>query len=790
MELSPVSSNINFTSVKTNDTSVRKRTYSSSSTFNKITRNAILTTTSSSTSNSIDVSSTSSTSRTIYSTSNDEIASVLSPGKKQRLQQHGTDQEIYTTTTHHHIVTDQSHTTTTTANILNIPSAIPSQRNVPAFLHKLYNMVGDESTMRLVRWSIAGNSFLVEGHEEFAKSVLPRFYKHNTFASFVRQLNMYDFHKVPHIQQGVIVNEAAESEVWEFSHPNFRKNRPDLLALVTRKRNRDRDDPSSDVDGVNLRSLVKEISAIRQHQSNITADLKNLHRDNEIIWKETLAARESHHKHQQVITKILQFLTVVFSNESHQLEGVLSDIMSKEGKKEYEEILQRNKTLSQQTQPSTNNSDNTIVTSQHHVTDDGNCNNDDFAKISLKEKMKSMTDTRKAKSESKKDMKKAMKPSSANNTNATGTVSKENSLAVARRSAKAITNDINELQGDVETLAAQLGIDSTNMSTDYVNYGSFSNEYSVMTSSATENDKLRLYELADRKTSPSNSPRKVNDVNPYPTQDVLLSESVHTSSARLGDNSASYAFGQFAKMENPYRGTSNVNNVGAHVNKNCTNTIFQSNLIPSVTTASNNGLSQSFYNVSNNTIADSSVSPNAISSLGYDANNFGKRNEPVNKPVDKQKGVYIDSHVNNRLFLSSVMNQHQMNDQKFLNLQVEQRAAVASSPISLHTSTSNGANNVPFTRNQYPSHAPDFTLHSMPPSNLSSEMNYNNNGFNDTGHHHHHSFHNVHQLEQYINVMNSSNNNDSAYTQHIAEASNYMNQNENKSKKEDGTIVY
>lgn len=138
MELSPVSSSINFTSVKTNDTSARKRTYSSSSTFNKITRNAILTTTSSSTSNSIDVSSTSSTSRTIYSTSNDEIASVLSPGKKQRLQQHGTDQEIYTTTTHHHIVTDQSHTTTTTTNILNIPSAIPSQRNVPAFLHKLY----------------------------------------------------------------------------------------------------------------------------------------------------------------------------------------------------------------------------------------------------------------------------------------------------------------------------------------------------------------------------------------------------------------------------------------------------------------------------------------------------------------------------------------------------------------------------------------------------------------------------------------------------------------------------
>ncbi|CAO3595253.1 unnamed protein product [Absidia cylindrospora] len=117
-----------------------------------------------------------------------------------------------------------------------------SQRNIPAFLNKLYSMVDDSSTNDLIRWSEDGKSFIVEQQEIFSKTVLPQFYKHNTFSSFVRQLNMYDFHKVPHIQQGVLVADI-EHELWEFSHPNFQRNRHDLLHLVVRKRIRSNGDP-------------------------------------------------------------------------------------------------------------------------------------------------------------------------------------------------------------------------------------------------------------------------------------------------------------------------------------------------------------------------------------------------------------------------------------------------------------------------------------------------------------------------------------------------------------------
>ncbi|KAI8979230.1 hypothetical protein BDF20DRAFT_868361 [Mycotypha africana] len=194
-----------------------------------------------------------------------------------------------------------------------LSSRVTAQRSVPAFLNKLYNMVEDVTTNELIRWSKDGTSFIVEKHEEFAKTVLPRFYKHNTFASFVRQLNMYDFHKVPHLQQGVLIAET-EHEIWEFSNPHFQRGRPDLLVLVTRKKNRDKD--ANDHENISLASLVQDLQAIQQQQHAIGTELRDLHRDNEILWQETLSAREKYQRHQEAIEKILQFLTVIFANSN------------------------------------------------------------------------------------------------------------------------------------------------------------------------------------------------------------------------------------------------------------------------------------------------------------------------------------------------------------------------------------------------------------------------------------------------------------------------------------------
>ncbi len=40
-------------------------------------------------------------------------------------------------------------------------------------------------------WNGTGTSFSVCNIERFARDILPLYFKHNNYASFVRQLNMY-----------------------------------------------------------------------------------------------------------------------------------------------------------------------------------------------------------------------------------------------------------------------------------------------------------------------------------------------------------------------------------------------------------------------------------------------------------------------------------------------------------------------------------------------------------------------------------------------------------------------
>lgn len=129
----------------------------------------------------------------------------------------------------------------------------PGGKQQPSFVSKLYSMLEDPSIADLISWGSSGTVFSVANPAEFSRLVLPNWFKHSNWQSFVRQLNMYGFHKVNHSYQG---NPTDEVQVWEFRHPSFRRGEIALLHDIKRKSSRQKrgGSPRGSIGGADMRA--------------------------------------------------------------------------------------------------------------------------------------------------------------------------------------------------------------------------------------------------------------------------------------------------------------------------------------------------------------------------------------------------------------------------------------------------------------------------------------------------------------------------------------------------------
>jgi len=87
---------------------------------------------------------------------------------------------------------------------------------VAPFLIKLFEIVSSPASDNLVCWSEHGESFRIVDRTKFAQDVLPLYFKHDNLRSFIRQLNIYGFQRVP--------NASGRDRTMEFQHPMFTRN--------------------------------------------------------------------------------------------------------------------------------------------------------------------------------------------------------------------------------------------------------------------------------------------------------------------------------------------------------------------------------------------------------------------------------------------------------------------------------------------------------------------------------------------------------------------------------------
>ncbi|KAL3505985.1 hypothetical protein ACH5RR_031367 [Cinchona calisaya] len=195
----------------------------------------------------------------------------------------------------------------------------------PPFLTKTYDLVDDPNTNHVVSWSKGNNSFIVWDPQAFAMNFLPRYFKHNNFSSFVRQLNTYGFRKV-------------DTDKWEFANEGFLRGQRHLLRNIRRKTpphlqgsNQGLDscvevgrfglDAEIDRLKCDKQVLMVELVKLRQQQQNTKAYLKAM--------EQRLQGTET--KQQQMMT----FLARAIQN-TRILEQI---VQQKEKRKELEEAI-------------------------------------------------------------------------------------------------------------------------------------------------------------------------------------------------------------------------------------------------------------------------------------------------------------------------------------------------------------------------------------------------------------------------------------------------------------------
>ncbi|XP_015428913.1 PREDICTED: heat shock factor protein-like isoform X2 [Dufourea novaeangliae] len=179
--------------------------------------------------------------------------------------------------------------------------------SVPAFLAKLWKLVEDPETDDLICWSPSGRSFFIRNQAQFARELLPHYYKHNNMASFVRQLNMYGFHKKVSVELGGL---KCDRDEMEFAHQFFCKGHPYLVEHIKRKiaSSRGQDPALTPIKPELMNKMLTEVRSMRGRQEHLDSRLGAMKRENEALWRELAMLRQKHLKQQQIVTKLIHFL--------------------------------------------------------------------------------------------------------------------------------------------------------------------------------------------------------------------------------------------------------------------------------------------------------------------------------------------------------------------------------------------------------------------------------------------------------------------------------------------------
>ncbi|KAI8371829.1 HSF-type DNA-binding-domain-containing protein [Blakeslea trispora] len=179
-------------------------------------------------------------------------------------------------------------------------------------------MLEDTSIQNLISWSEKGDLFSVSNPTSFSRFVLPQYFKHNNWQSFVRQLNMYGFHKVNDM---IHSNLTSDNQTWEFKHPHFKRGEIEDLQHIKRKSAK----PSTTSLPSRIPNYVRQqgnndddlYGPMYKHVLHIEERLQYVTKSHEVLKKETNLLRGLLKHQQDTISEFASLLSEILVDEAN-----------------------------------------------------------------------------------------------------------------------------------------------------------------------------------------------------------------------------------------------------------------------------------------------------------------------------------------------------------------------------------------------------------------------------------------------------------------------------------------
>ena len=125
------------------------------------------------------------------------------------------------------------------------------------FLEKLFNILKSKEDPKIIDWNEDGTKIIIFDPIKLSSKILPKYFGHQNYSSFVRQLNLYGFNKITNIYN-------SKSE--QYFNKNFQNNK-DIKEIKNIKRNNksNKENENEDIENLPKKKAKKHKKIINEN---------------------------------------------------------------------------------------------------------------------------------------------------------------------------------------------------------------------------------------------------------------------------------------------------------------------------------------------------------------------------------------------------------------------------------------------------------------------------------------------------------------------------------------------